>query len=203
MPKSRPPYALEFRRQMVELVRAGRDPEDLSREFRTDSPVLPGRGRKPIDRRVPVRRSPMRSVAERDELARRRHENRQSRVGHPRAERVLDALEMNADCCPAAASPPRPGGRFSHIKAWYNPLRLHWPWLPLTHDVRRKAPQSSSTLRTYPGAPDLSTDPVEAQGHRVNATFRHVHARGAGGNCSPCLRICCVPLGVPSAFSNS
>ena len=29
MPKSHPPYAPEFRRQMVELVRAGRTPEEL------------------------------------------------------------------------------------------------------------------------------------------------------------------------------
>ncbi len=33
MPKSRPPYAAEFRARMVELVRSGRTPEDLSREF--------------------------------------------------------------------------------------------------------------------------------------------------------------------------
>ena len=33
MAKTRPPYAPEFRRQMVELVRAGRDPDDLAREF--------------------------------------------------------------------------------------------------------------------------------------------------------------------------
>ena len=33
MPKTRPPYASEFRCQMVELVRAGRDPDDLAREF--------------------------------------------------------------------------------------------------------------------------------------------------------------------------
>jgi transposase len=33
MPKTRPPYAPEFRQQMVDLVRAGRDPQDLSREF--------------------------------------------------------------------------------------------------------------------------------------------------------------------------
>ena len=33
MPKSHPPYSPEFRRQMVELVRAGRLPEDLAREF--------------------------------------------------------------------------------------------------------------------------------------------------------------------------
>ncbi len=31
MPKSHPPYAPEFRRQMVELVRSGRTPEELSR----------------------------------------------------------------------------------------------------------------------------------------------------------------------------
>src|SRR5712671_4121713 len=33
MPKTRPPYSPEFRRQMVDLVRAGRDPAELAREF--------------------------------------------------------------------------------------------------------------------------------------------------------------------------
>jgi transposase len=33
MGKVRPPYPEEFKRQMVELVRAGRTPEELSREF--------------------------------------------------------------------------------------------------------------------------------------------------------------------------
>jgi transposase len=33
MAKTRPPYTPEFRRQLVELVRAGRLPEELSREF--------------------------------------------------------------------------------------------------------------------------------------------------------------------------
>ena len=33
MAKTRLPYSPEFRRQMVELVRAGRDPDDLAREF--------------------------------------------------------------------------------------------------------------------------------------------------------------------------
>jgi len=33
MPRTRSPYPPEFRRQMVELVRAGRTPEELSREF--------------------------------------------------------------------------------------------------------------------------------------------------------------------------
>lgn len=33
MPKPRSPYAAEFRRQMIDLVRAGRDPDDLAREL--------------------------------------------------------------------------------------------------------------------------------------------------------------------------
>ena len=32
MGRTRPPYASEFRRQMIELVRAGRTPEELARE---------------------------------------------------------------------------------------------------------------------------------------------------------------------------
>ena len=33
MPRTHTPYPPEFRRQMVELVRAGRTPEELAREF--------------------------------------------------------------------------------------------------------------------------------------------------------------------------
>src|SRR5215471_7408931 len=33
MAKTRPPYTPEFRRQMVELVRTGRSPEELAQEF--------------------------------------------------------------------------------------------------------------------------------------------------------------------------
>lgn len=33
MPKTRPPYAPEFRHQMIDLVRAGGDQDDLPREF--------------------------------------------------------------------------------------------------------------------------------------------------------------------------
>ena len=33
MPIPKPPYPAEFRRQMVELVRAGRTPTQLAREF--------------------------------------------------------------------------------------------------------------------------------------------------------------------------
>ena len=33
MPRTREPYPPEFRQQMIELVKAGRTPEELSREF--------------------------------------------------------------------------------------------------------------------------------------------------------------------------
>ena len=40
MPKTRPPYAPEFRRQIVELARAGRDPTDLAREFEPSAQAI-------------------------------------------------------------------------------------------------------------------------------------------------------------------
>jgi transposase len=40
MPKTRPPYAPEFRHQMIELVRAGRDPTDLAREFEPSAQAI-------------------------------------------------------------------------------------------------------------------------------------------------------------------
>ena len=40
MPKSRPPYAAAFRRQMVELVRSGRTPEALAREFEPSAQAI-------------------------------------------------------------------------------------------------------------------------------------------------------------------
>ncbi|MCO5117076.1 MAG: transposase [Burkholderiaceae bacterium] len=39
MSKVRPPYPAEFRQQMVELVRAGRAPAQLSREFGVTRPI--------------------------------------------------------------------------------------------------------------------------------------------------------------------
>ena len=40
MPKTRPPYAAEFRQQMVDLVRSVRAPEDLAREFEPSSQAI-------------------------------------------------------------------------------------------------------------------------------------------------------------------
>ena len=77
MPKTRPPYAPEFRRQMVELVRAGRTPEELSREYEpTAQSIRNWADQADLDE---GRRSDGLTTAERDELRRLRRENRQLR----------------------------------------------------------------------------------------------------------------------------
>ena len=40
MPKSRPPYPAAFRQQMVELVRSGRKPRELAREFEPSAEAI-------------------------------------------------------------------------------------------------------------------------------------------------------------------
>ena len=40
MSKTRPPYAAAFRQQMVELVRSGRTPGDLAREFEPSAQAI-------------------------------------------------------------------------------------------------------------------------------------------------------------------
>ncbi len=71
MPKSRLPHSAAFRRQMVDLVRAGRDPEDLAREFEPTSQSIrnwvAGADRK---ERLREEKSSALALAERDELIR-------------------------------------------------------------------------------------------------------------------------------------
>ena len=82
MPKTRPPYPAEFRRQMIELVRAGRDPTDLAREFEPSAQAIRNwvaeadrsEGRREVARPTA---DPSLTGVERDELVRLRRENRQ------------------------------------------------------------------------------------------------------------------------------
>jgi transposase len=81
MPRSRRPYAPEFRRQMVELVRAGREPEDLAREFEPSAQAIRNwvaQADRQEGRRVP--QPDALNSAEREELARLRREVRQLRL---------------------------------------------------------------------------------------------------------------------------
>ena len=75
MPRARPPYAPEFRAQLVALVRAGRTPEELSREFEPTAQAL--RNWVAQADRDEGRREDGLTSAEREELKRLRRENRQ------------------------------------------------------------------------------------------------------------------------------
>ncbi len=81
MPKSRPSYSPEFRRHMVDLVRAGRSPEDLSREFEPTAQSI-GAWVAAADKQEGRRDEavPGLAASEPDELARLRRENKQLRL---------------------------------------------------------------------------------------------------------------------------
>ena len=81
MPIPKPPYPAEFRRQMVELVRAGRKPTQLAREFGvTAQSISTWVAQAAADGGRPARNKEMLSSAEREELARLRRENRQLKL---------------------------------------------------------------------------------------------------------------------------
>ena len=81
MPIPKPPYPAEFRRQMVELVRAGRKPTQLAREFGvTAQSISTWVAQAAADSGRPARNKEMLSSAEREELARLRRENRQLKL---------------------------------------------------------------------------------------------------------------------------
>jgi transposase len=78
MPKSHPPYPPEFRRRMVELVRAGRKPEALAKEFEpTAQSIHNWVAQADHDE---GRRNDGLTTEERKELVRLRRENRQLRM---------------------------------------------------------------------------------------------------------------------------
>ena len=87
MPKTRPPYAPEFRRQIIELVRAGRTPQDLAREFEPSVQAIRNwvaeadrqEGR-PASRPAAPAAEVGLTAGEREELARLRRENKQLKL---------------------------------------------------------------------------------------------------------------------------
>ena len=78
MPKFRVPYPPEFRRQMVELVRSGRTPEDLAREFEPTAQSIWNWVRQ-AERDARGRRDGGVTSPEREELAKLRRENHRLR----------------------------------------------------------------------------------------------------------------------------
>jgi len=77
MPRTRRPYSPEFKQQMIELVRAGRTPEELSREFEATAQSI--RNWVVQADRDEGRRKDGLTTAERQEMAKLRRENRRLR----------------------------------------------------------------------------------------------------------------------------
>ena len=105
MPHTRPPYSPEFRRQMVDLIRAGRDPADLAREFEPSAQAI----------RNWVARSDRREgrqeekfdvlpAAGRDELIRLRRENKQLRLERDILSRAAAWFARETGAVPSGSS---------------------------------------------------------------------------------------------------
>ena len=77
MPRTRKPYPPEIKRQMIELVRAGRNPEELAREFEPSAQSI--RNWVVQADRDEGRRKDGLTTEERQELSRLRRENRRLR----------------------------------------------------------------------------------------------------------------------------
>jgi len=106
MPKTRPPYSPEFRRQMVELVRSGRDPTDLAREFEPSAQAIRnwvvqaglGEGRR--EKLLTAGLTP----DEREELARLRRENKQLRLERDILSRAAAWFARETGAVPSGSS---------------------------------------------------------------------------------------------------
>jgi len=78
MPRTRPPYPPEFRHQMVELVRAGRTAEELSREYEPTAQTIHN-WVKQAERDAGIRSDGL-TTEEREELRQLRRENKRLRM---------------------------------------------------------------------------------------------------------------------------
>jgi transposase len=78
MARTRPPYAPEFRQQLIELVRSGRTAEELSREYEPTAQTIHN-WVKQADVDAGVRSDGL-TTEERSELRRLKRENKQLRM---------------------------------------------------------------------------------------------------------------------------
>ena len=112
MSKKHPSFAAEYRQQMVELVRGGRTPTELAREFECSAGAIRNWVRQ-ADRDEGLREDGLTTV-EREELRRLRRENRQLRE-----EREILKIERRAFQAEARMAV------FQFIEGWYNTRRRH------------------------------------------------------------------------------
>lgn len=102
MPKSRPPYPEEFRQQILELVRAGRTPEELAQEFEpTAQTIRNWLKRAELDR---GQRHDGLTQDEKAELARLRKENKQLRLEREILSKAAAWFARETDAVPPKSS---------------------------------------------------------------------------------------------------
>ena len=102
MAKTQAPYPPGFRRQMVELVRAGRGPEELAREFEPTAQSIRNWVRQAnLDE---GRRRDGMTTGEREELRRLRRENRQLRIEREILAKATAWFAREAESIPSKSS---------------------------------------------------------------------------------------------------
>jgi transposase len=102
MPKSRPPYPPEFRQQMIDLVRVGRTPESLSREFEPTAQTIHNWIHQAD--RDDGRRDDGATSAEREELRRLRRDNKRLRQEREILAKAAAWFAQETDSVPRKAS---------------------------------------------------------------------------------------------------
>lgn len=102
MPKPKPSYPPEFRRQLVELVRSGRSPESLAKEFEPSAQTIRTWVKQAdLDE---GRRSDGLMTVERDELRRLRRENRALRMEREILKKAAAWFARETDSIPKRGS---------------------------------------------------------------------------------------------------
>ena len=105
MPQSHPPYPVEFRQQMVELVRAGRNPAELAREFGCSAQAIRNWvAQAAIDAGKPLPGKEGLTTLEREELTRLRRENKQLKTEREILAKATAWFAREADTKPKKSS---------------------------------------------------------------------------------------------------
>ena len=102
MPRSRPAYPLEFRQKLIELMRAGRSPEQLAQEFEPTAQTIRNWVAQ-ADADGGKRPDVLTSV-EREELGRLRKENRKLRIEREILAKATAWFAREADTTPKKSS---------------------------------------------------------------------------------------------------
>ena len=102
MPPTRPPYPSELKHQIIELVRAGRSPSELAREFEPTAQTIQNWVRQ-ADRDEGLRTDGLKSD-EREELRRLRRENKQLRIEREILSKAAAWFAAETDAIPKKSS---------------------------------------------------------------------------------------------------